>query len=69
MKNVCDYKTQNGLLKAIHKVGDGVSNVSVCWWLQNAKWCLIEKWGWPEKEASKYIAGYMPRISQYTAIS
>ena len=51
------YKTQNGLLKALAK---RFYMPLDAWWLQNAKTCLIDRWGWEEKEASKFVGAYMP---------
>ena len=68
MKVDINYKTQNGLLKAIHRNSEKyLMTTSVAWWFQIAKTTLIDKWGWTEKNASKYIAAYIPRESAYRA--
>lgn len=69
MKNPANYKRQSSLIKAMNKVSEGVMTVSVALWLQNVKNILIDKWGWEEKEASKFVVCYHPREAGYIANS
>jgi hypothetical protein len=57
MQNPLNYKTQNGLLKAISRWSD--KNVFTGWLYQNTKHALVTKWGWSEEQASRYTAGYI----------
>lgn len=65
MTNPLNYKTQKGLLKAINKASNLPMTVSLAIWFQNAKYQLINGFGWDEKQASRYIAGYQPLKSVY----
>jgi len=67
MKNPGEYKTQTGLLKALNRVSEGLMDMKVAWWLQNCRVVLVQKWGWEEKQAAKYVAAYHPRQSGYLA--
>jgi len=69
MKNPMNYKRQSSLIKAMNKVSEGIMTVSVAMWLQNVKNVLIDKWGWEEKEASKFVTCYYPREAGYIANS
>jgi len=42
-------------------------DMKVAWWLQNCRVVLVQKWGWEEKQAAKYVAAYHPRQSGYLA--
>jgi len=59
------YKTQSGLIKALCLASEKTMDSRLSWWFQNAKNCLIEKWQWDERQASKYVAGFMPTKSKY----
>ena len=61
------YKTQDGLLRKLSKVSQGGMTVAVAVWLHNVKFVLINKWGWSEQRASKYVAAYHPSFSLYKA--
>jgi hypothetical protein len=54
--NPYNYKTQNGLLKAISRWSD--AGIFVWWREQNTKECLIEKWAWEERAARRYCNGF-----------
>ena len=62
-----NYKTQNGLLKAISKQSENLMTVKLAWWFQNAEYALVDIWGWDEVKASKYISRYLPSQSAYRA--
>jgi hypothetical protein len=62
-----NYKTQAGLLKALCRVAEGQSNVSTAWWLLNANYALVDKWGWTEADAALFVSRHHPTISVYRA--
>ena len=65
--NPINYKTQKGLINALtKKLGEPMS-VRSAWWFRQAEYALIEKWGWNENNAAKFVASYKPNRSIYHA--
>jgi hypothetical protein len=62
-----NYKTQWGLIKALSRAADQPMTISHSWWLYSAKMALIEKWGWSEEEASKFVAAHHSGVAAYRA--
>lgn len=67
MLNPVNYKTQNGLIKALTKMSELPMTVSRAWWFESAKYALIHNWGWEEEAAAKFVADYYPHTSTYRA--
>lgn len=67
MKQSLNYKTQRGLLAALHKAADKDMDCALAVWLQNVKWTLINQFGWEEVQASRYVAAYAPQTTKYIA--
>ena len=65
--NPVNYRTQDGLLKALNRASEIPMSVSLAWWFQSAQHALINNWGWTEQDAAKYIAAYHPTTSVYFA--
>jgi hypothetical protein len=62
-QNPANYKTQNGLLKALLKIsGSEKFGWQENWFLQNAKYVLVEKFDWEETQAARFVAAHMPRV-------
>lgn len=51
--NAWNYKTQNGILKYIQKKG-----LHGGWESYETIRCLVEKWGWDRKQATRYCQAY-----------
>jgi len=62
-----NYKTQNGLIKALTKANTMPMTVQLAWWFHSAEYALINLWGWSEKNAAVFIARYKPDESAYRA--
>lgn len=54
--NPTNYKTQDGLLKAISRWSN--AGIFTKWLWLNTKTTLIDRWGWDEKDASRYCDRY-----------
>lgn len=65
MNNPMNYKTQSGLLKALEKASQKSMDVSLAWWFKSAEHCLVNTWGWKEKEAAIFIMRYKPISTKY----
>lgn len=62
-----NYKTQDGLLKALTRKSEMPMTVSLAWWFKNAEFALVQNFGWEESEAAKFVAAYQPTESAYLA--
>jgi hypothetical protein len=69
MKHPANYKTQSGLIKALTRNSERAMDVSLAWWFKNAEYVLIDRWGWQEAKAARFVASYLPRQSAYRANS
>lgn len=65
--NPVNYRTQNGLLKALDKASEKPMTVKLAWWLSQANYALVNTWAWEEDEAARHIAAYHPKTSAYAA--
>jgi hypothetical protein len=64
-----DYKTINGVLKALNRASEQAMTVSLAIWFENIKFTLVTKFGYEEREASRFVMGFYPRASAYFATS
>jgi hypothetical protein len=67
MKHPMNYKTQDGLIKALDKASSKPMTVSLAWWFENAKFALVNRWGWTEPDAAIFVVRYKPKGSPYRA--
>ena len=67
MTNPLNYKTQSGLIKALSKNSEKQMTVKLAWWFENAKYSLVQNFGWEDKEASIFVSRYHPTESAYKA--
>lgn len=64
-----NYKTQSELLKALSRNAETPMTVNLAWWFKNAEYTLINKWGWEEEKAAKFVAAHNSGVSAYKANS
>lgn len=69
MTHPMNYKTQNGLIKALERASNDPMTVKLAWWYSTVKYVLINKWGWEESDAAIFIVRYQSHISAYKANS
>ena len=67
MQHPINYKTQNGLVKALEQASNKAMTVKLASWFENAKFALRTKWGWDEKDAAVFVSRYQPHQSAYRA--
>ncbi len=54
--NPMNYKTKNGLVKALSQASKRPMTVSLAWWFKNAEYALVNNWGWTEEEAAEFVS-------------
>ena len=67
--NPINYKTQNGLIKALTRASEKPMSVRNAWWFKSVEYALINNFGWTEENAAKFVAAYHPHTSIYKANS
>ena len=64
-----DYKTLNGVLRALNRASEQAMTVSLAIWFKNIEHTLITRFDYEEREASRFVMGFYPRTSAYFATS
>ena len=67
--NPLNYKTQNGLIKALTRASEEPMTIKLAWWFHSAEYALVHNWGWTEEDAARFVAAYHPGFSAYRATS
>jgi hypothetical protein len=67
MQHPMNYKTQDGLIKALARQSSKAMDVALAWWFKSAEFTLVTKWGWTEADAAIFVVRYKPCHSAYRA--
>ena len=65
MTNPMNYKTQSGLLDALSRASEKPMGVRHAWFYEQAKWALINNFGWDESAAALLIADRKSKVTAY----
>lgn len=57
--NPMNYKTKDGLSKALKRAGKRPMTVKLAWWFKTAEYALVNKWGWTEEDAAELVCRRM----------